>query len=181
MRQRTVSPLRMMRQRKRRSTKLTQTRTTAATTTVTRTMMCVLQQQQEAKPRALAQLNTTQVVPLNTIPPQLQQQNSRTSAPSLTLYERNKIAVVMRISLFFFLLFLYLNKHISHSHIKQILLLPMWLIQGSLVQAKAIKNDYKSNTIISKNRRTNWFFQSGIVSRGSNRRKQVFIEEWERK
>lgn len=179
MRQRTVSPLRMMRQRKRKSTKLTQTRTTAATTTttVTTTMMCVLQQQQEAKPRALAQLNTTQVVPLNTIPPQLQQQNSRTSAPSLTLYERNKIAVVMRIFLFFFLLFLYLNKHISHSHIKQILLLPMWLIQGSLVQAKARIIDYKkSNTIISKNRRTNWFFQSGIVSRGSNRRKQVFIE-----
>lgn len=174
MRQRTVSPLRMMRQRKRRSTKLTQTRTTAATTTVTRTMMCVLQQQQEAKPRALAQLNTTQVVPLNTIPPQLQQQNSRTSAPSLTLYERNKIAVVMRFFLFFFFFFC-IYKHISHSHIKQILLLPMWLIQGSLVQAKAIKNDYKSNTIISKNRRTNWFFQSGIVSRGSNRRKQVFI------
>lgn len=177
MRQRTVSPLRMMRQRKRKSTKLTQTRTTAATTTVTRTMMCVLQQQQEAKPRALAQLNTTQVVPLNTFPPQLQQQNSRTSAPSLTLYERNKIAVVMRIFLFFFLLFLYLNKHISHSHIKQILLLPMWLIQGSLLQAKAIKMiTKKSNTKISKNRRTNWFFQSGIVSRGSNRRKQVFIE-----
>lgn len=106
MRQRTVSPLRMMRQRKRKSTKLTQTRTTTAaaatTTTVTTTMMCVLQQQQEAKPRALAQLNTTQVVPLNTIPPQLQQQNSRTSAPSVTLYERNKIAVVMR---FFFVLF----------------------------------------------------------------------------
>lgn len=143
MRQRTVSPLRMMRQRKRKSTKLTQTRTTTATTTtVTTTMMCVLQQQQEAKPRAR---NSTQLKSsLSTLfPPQLQQQNSRTSAPSLTLYERNKIAVVMRFFLFFFLLFLYLNKHISHSHIKQILLLPMWLIQGSLVQAKAIKIDYK--------------------------------------
>lgn len=129
MRQRTVSPLRMMRQRKRKSTKLT-IRTTAAvaTTTVTTTTTTKINEvyynnssssskKQNARARNSTQLNPTKLVPrcsASAVTKRSTIENSPQSGVgkreqqaqySLTLYERNKIAVVMRFLFFSFFFF----------------------------------------------------------------------------
>lgn len=138
MRQRTVSPLRMMRQRKRKSTKLTiRTTAAAATTTVTTTTTKINEvyynnssKKQNARARNSTQLNPTKLVPrcsASAVTKRSTIENSPQSGVgkreqqaqySLTLYERNKIAVVMRFLFFSFFFFLYLKKHISHPYKK---------------------------------------------------------------
>lgn len=127
MRQRTVSPLRMMRQRKRKSTKLTiRTTAAAAATTVTTTTTTKINEvyyssssnkKQTALARNSTQLNPTKLVPrcsASAVTKRSTIENSPQSGVgkreqqaqySLTLYERNKIAVVMRFLFFSFFFF----------------------------------------------------------------------------